>query len=312
MNAHPRNDWSPDDEEAILETIDKWVEAEVRPIARKYDQADEYPHDLVEQMRDLGLFGAMISPEFGGLGLPASTYAKIVQKVSAVWMVPSGVFNSHLIMAAAIERNGTEEQKAEWLPKMASGRMRGGIALTEPGAGTDLQAITTRADLDGDSYVLNGAKTWITNSLHGDCLMVLAKTDVTTKPPHKGMSAFLCKKGEGYDVVKKLSKLGYRAIDTCELILDDKRVSSSALLGGEGRPRAAAGARRLGAWPDQCRGEGCRHRRRCSFDGDPLCPGAHDVRQADSRAPSDPAQDRRDGIEGGSGEAVGRGCGQAL
>ncbi|MGI9508565.1 MAG: acyl-CoA dehydrogenase family protein, partial [Geminicoccaceae bacterium] len=233
MNAHPRNDWSPDDEEAILETIDKWVEAEVRPIARKYDQADEYPHDLVEQMKELGLFGAMISPDFGGLGLPASTYAKIVQKVSAVWMVPSGVFNSHLIMAVAIERNGTEEQKAEWLPKMASGQIRGGIALTEPGAGTDLQAITTKADRDGDGYVLNGAKTWITNSFHGDCLMVLAKTDMAAEPRHKGMSAFLCRKGEGYDVVRKLSKLGYRAIDTCELVLDNKRIPSSALLGGK-------------------------------------------------------------------------------
>ncbi len=233
MNAHLRNDWSADDEEAILETISKWVEAEVRPIARDYDQADEYPHDLVEQMKELGLFGATISPDYGGLGLPTSTYAKIVTKVTSVWMVPSGIFNSHLIMASAIERCGTEEQKAAWLPEMARGNLRGGIALTEPDAGTDLQAIRTRADREGESYVLNGRKMWITNSLHGDCLMVLAKTDVNATPRHNGMSAFICKRGEGYDVAQKLKKLGYRSIDTCELVLDNKRVPSSALLGGE-------------------------------------------------------------------------------
>jgi len=233
MNAHPRNDWSAEDEEAILEAIEKWVEGEVRPIARDHDQADEYPHELVEQMKELGLFGAIISPDYGGLGLPAATYAKIVMKVASVWMAPSGIFNSHLIMASAIERAGTEEQKAAWLPKMARGDLRGGIALTEPNAGTDLQAIKTRADREGDHYILNGTKTWITNSFHGDCLMVLAKTDIEAKPRHEGMSAFLCRKGEGYDVAKKLEKLGYRAIDTCELVLDNKRVPASALLGGE-------------------------------------------------------------------------------
>ncbi|MGH1484247.1 MAG: acyl-CoA dehydrogenase family protein [Geminicoccales bacterium] len=233
MTAHPRNDWSADDEEAILESIEKWVEAEVRPIAREHDQADDYPHDLVEQMKELGLFGATISPDYGGLGLPASTYAKIVTKVASVWMAPSGIFNSHLIMASAVERCGTDEQKATWLPEMARGDLRGGIALTEPDAGTDLQAIKTRADRDGDDYVLNGSKMWITNSMHGDCLLVLAKTDLEATPRHRGMSAFLCKQGEGYDVAKKLKKLGYRSIDTCELVLDNKRVPASALLGGE-------------------------------------------------------------------------------
>ncbi len=233
MTRHLRNDWSVDDEDAILETIDKWVEAEVRPIAREYDQADEYPHDLVEQMKELGLFGATISPAYGGLGLPTSTYAKIVTKVTAVWMVPSGIFNSHLIMASAIERCGTEDQKAAWLPEMARGDLRGGIALTEPNAGTDLQAIKTRAEKDGDNYILNGSKMWITNSLYGDCLLVLAKTDIDATPRHKGMSAFLCKRGEGYDVAQKLKKLGYRSIDTCELVLDNKRVPAAALLGGE-------------------------------------------------------------------------------
>lgn len=236
MNAETAIDWTADDEAAILDAVDKWVEGEVRPVAREYDLADEYPHHLVEQMKELGLFGAIISPEYGGLGLPSSTYAKIVIKVASVWMAPSGIFNSHLIMASAIERAGTEAQKAEWLPKMATGELRGGIALTEPNAGTDLQAIRTRADKTDEGYRLNGTKTWITNSLNGNCLMILAKTDTEAQPRHKGMSAFLTKKGEGYEVSKKLKKLGYRSIDSCELLLDNKLVPEDALLGGtEGR-----------------------------------------------------------------------------
>lgn len=232
MNAQTQSDWTIDDETAILDAIDKWVEGEVRPIARTHDQADSYPHELVEQMKELGLFGAIISPEYGGLGLPAATYAKIVIKVASAWMAPSGIFNSHLIMASAIERAGTPEQKAEWLPRMATGELRGGIALTEPNAGTDLQAIRTRADKSDEGYRLNGTKTWITNSLHGNCLMILAKTDIEAKPRHKGMSAFLAHKGEGYEVSKKLTKLGYRSIDSCELLIDDKLVPHDALLGG--------------------------------------------------------------------------------
>ncbi|MDY0206769.1 MAG: acyl-CoA dehydrogenase family protein [Pseudomonas sp.] len=232
MTAQSTNNWTAEDEAAVLDTIDKWVEKEVRPIARSHDQADTYPHELVEQMKELGLFGAIISPEYGGLGLPASSYAKIVIKVASAWMAPSGIFNSHLIMASAIERTGTEEQKREWLPKMATGELRGGVALTEANAGTDLQSILTRATKTGDGYRLNGSKTWITNSLHGNCLMVLAKTDPNATPRHKGMSAFLAHKGEGYEVSKKLSKLGYRSIDTCELLLDDKLVPHNSLLGG--------------------------------------------------------------------------------
>ena len=233
MERTAGKNWTKEDEKILLETIDKWVENEVKPIAREYDQEDKYPHELVESMKDLGLFGATISPEYGGMGLPASVYAKVIIKVASVWMAPSGIFNSHLIMASAIERCGTDEQKTNWLPKMASGEFRGGIALTEPNAGTDLQAILTRADRNEQGYLLNGTKMWITNSMYGNCLLVLAKTDLNAKPAHKGMSAFLCQKNEGYDVSKKLKKLGYRSIDSCELTLVDKQVSSDALLGGE-------------------------------------------------------------------------------
>ena len=233
MESTAGKNWTEEDEKLLLETIDKWVENEVKPIAREYDQEDKYPHELVESMKDLGLFGATISPEYGGMGLPASVYAKVIIKVASVWMAPSGIFNSHLIMASAIERCGTDEQKTNWLPKMASGEFRGGIALTEPNAGTDLQAILTRADRNEQGYLLNGTKMWITNSMYGNCLLVLAKTDLNAKPAHKGMSAFLCQKNEGYEVSKKLKKLGYRSIDSCELTLVNKQVSSDALLGGE-------------------------------------------------------------------------------
>ena len=233
MESTAGKNWTEEDEKLLLETIDKWVENEVKPIAREYDQEDKYPHELVESMKDLGLFGATISPEYGGMGIPASVYAKVIIKVASVWMAPSGIFNSHLIMASAIERCGTDEQKTNWLPKMASGEFRGGVALTEPNAGTDLQAILTRADRNEQGYLLNGTKMWITNSMYGNCLLVLAKTDLNAKPAHKGMSAFLCQKNEGYEVSKKLKKLGYRSIDSCELTLVDKQVSSDALLGGE-------------------------------------------------------------------------------
>ena len=223
--------WSADDERAILDSIEQWVEKEVRPIARKFDQADEYPHELVEQMKELGLFGATIGQQYGGLGLPASTYAKIVIKVASAWMAPSGIFNSHLIMASAIERFGTDAQKASFLPRMASGEFRGGIGLTEPNAGTDLQAIRTVAKRDGDSYLVNGAKTWITNSGNGHGILLLVKTDPQAQPRHKGMSLLIAEKGEGFIVANKMKKLGYKAIDTCELVFDNYRVSADRLVG---------------------------------------------------------------------------------
>lgn len=230
--------WSKDDEQAILAMIDRWVEQDVRPIAQEYDQADNYPHQLVEQMKDLGLFGATISQEYGGMGLPATIYAKIVLKVASAWMAPSGIFNSHLIQASAIERAGTAEQKARFLPRMATGELRGGIALTEPNAGTDLQAIRGTAVRDGDDYILNGTKTWITNSLNGNSLAVLMKTDAKAVPAHKGTSMFVVetKDADGNFKpgikVSKLKKLGYRAIDTCEVVFEDFRVPAANLIGG--------------------------------------------------------------------------------
>lgn len=221
-----------DVEEQILDAIDRWVEKEVRPIAREYDQADRYPEELVEQMRELGLFGATIATEYGGLGLSATTYAKVVARICEVWMAPTGIFNSHLIMASCVQRAGTEEQKAHYLPKFATGELRGGIGLTEPNAGTDLQRIRTVAKLEGDDYVVNGTKTWISNGIKGNCIAVLVKTDPDTDPPHRGMSLLLCEKGPGFTVGKKLEKLGYRSIDSAELVFQDYRVPQSRLIGG--------------------------------------------------------------------------------
>ena len=221
----------PDDQQQFVDAVETWVEKELRPVARKYDLADEYPHEVVEQMKELGLFGATIGEEYGGLGLSAWTYAQIVIKVASAWMAPSGIFNSHLIVASAIERNGTDEQKQRYLPRMATGELRGSIGLTEPNAGSDLQAIRTTARLDGDDYVVNGSKMWITNSMYGHFTLLLVKTDPDAQPRHKGMSLLIAEKGPGYNV-NKLKKMGYRSIDTCEINFDNYRVSKDNLLGG--------------------------------------------------------------------------------
>ncbi|WP_075221308.1 acyl-CoA dehydrogenase family protein [Acuticoccus yangtzensis] len=224
---------SEDDEAQLLDVIDRWTEGELKPVAMKFDHGDEYPHEIVEQMKELGLFGATISADYGGLGLPATTYAKIVMRISQTWMAPTGIFNSHLMMAAAVQRFGTEAQKAEWLPKFASGEIRGGLGLTEPDCGTDLQAIRTVAKRDGDDYVINGTKTWITNGIEGSCFALLVKTDPAAEPRHKGMSLFITPKGEGFRIGKKLKKMGYNSIDSAELVFEDYRVPAANLVGGE-------------------------------------------------------------------------------
>ena len=224
---------SSEEERLILDSVNRWLERDVVPYAHDLEQADEYPYAMVEQMKDLGLFGATIAPEYGGLGLNASSYAKIVSAVCEVWMSLSGIFNSHLIMARCIQSFGTEAQKQLWLPKMATGELRGGIGLTEPDAGTDLQGIRCAAKKDGDYYVVNGAKSWITNSIEGDILGLLVKTDPSATPPRKGMSMFIAAKGPGFNVTRKLKKLGYRGIDTAEISFEDYRVHQDCLIGGE-------------------------------------------------------------------------------
>jgi alkylation response protein AidB-like acyl-CoA dehydrogenase len=222
----------PDDEAQLLDTIDRWVEKEVKPIAKDYDHADRYPTETVEQMKELGLFGATVSPEYGGLGLPAGTYAKIVMRISRDWMAVTGIFNSHLMLALAIEKFGTDRQKETWLRKLATGEVRGGLALTEPDAGTDLQGIRTTAKRDGDGYLINGTKTWISNGIEGSCFALLVKTNPEAQPRHKGMSLFIAPKQDGFTVGRKLEKLGYKSIDSGELVFENYRVSKEHLIGG--------------------------------------------------------------------------------
>jgi len=245
-------------DQEIIDSIERWAERELKPIAKKFDHADEYPLEIVEQMKELGLFGATILPEYGGLGLSASTYARIVMSIASVWMAPVGIFNSHLIMAACVQRHGTDEQKKKWLPRFASGEIRGGIGLTEPDAGTDLQAIRTVARREGNHYVINGTKTWITNGVYGSCFGVLVKTDPDAQPRHKGMTMFLCEKGDGFVAAKKIRKLGYKSIDSAELVFTDFKVSADNLIGGvEGRGfQQAVGGLELGRINVAARGAG--------------------------------------------------------
>jgi alkylation response protein AidB-like acyl-CoA dehydrogenase len=222
----------PDEERQLLATIDRWVERDVKPIVKKHDHEDIWPAETVAQMRELGLFGATISQQYGGLGLPATTYSKIVMRISSDWMAITGIFNSHLMLALAIERFGTEAQKEAWLPKLASGEVRGGLALTEPDAGTDLQGIRMTARAEGNGYVINGTKTWISNGIEGSCFALLVKTDPDATPRHKGMSLFIAPKQEGFTVGRKLEKLGYKSIDSGELVFDNYKLSADNLIGG--------------------------------------------------------------------------------
>src|SRR6476661_5672112 len=222
----------PADEAQLFATIDRWVEREVAPRVKEFDHADKWPAEIVEQMKELGLFGATVSPEYGGLRLPATTYAQMVMKISAVWMAITGIFNSHLMLALAVEKFGTEPQRRHWLPKFASGEVRGGLALTEPNAGTDLQAIRMTARRDGGDYVINGTKTWISNGVEGSCFALLVKTNPQAQPRHKGMSLFIAPKQKGFTVGRKLEKLGYKSIDTAELAFEDYRIPADNLIGG--------------------------------------------------------------------------------
>ncbi len=230
------------DERAILDSIERWLEKKVAPVAMQLEHDDEWPADLVGDMTELGLFGALISPEYGGLGLSASTYSKIVTRISEEWMSLTGIFNSHLMMSLVVQKFGTERQREYWLPRFASGELRGCLGLTEPDAGTDLQGIRTVARRVGDNYVVNGTKTWISNAIQGHVCALLVKTDTEAQPRHKGISMLITPKIDpdtraplpGVKNGKKLEKLGYKGIDSGEFIFEDYECSAElSLVGGE-------------------------------------------------------------------------------
>jgi alkylation response protein AidB-like acyl-CoA dehydrogenase len=222
----------------VVEAVRRFVDREVIPAASELEHNDEYPHVLVAKMKELGLFGATIPQAYGGLGLSFISYARLMAELSRGWMSLAGVINSHLITAYIIANHGSDEQKSRFLPAMAAGEKRGGLALTEPHAGSDVQSIRTTATRSGDNYVLSGTKMFITNARYGTMLAVAAKTNVRAEPPYAGISMFAVEKNEqGPTVSRQLKKLGYKGLDTCEVLFEELPVPAANLIGnreGEG------------------------------------------------------------------------------
>ena len=225
---------SRDARSQIVDLVRDFVKRDVEPVASRYDNEDIYPSELVEKMREMGLFGITVPEEYGGLGLDYTTFAMIFEELSKGWMSISGVIGTHHVMSYIIASFGTEEQKRRFLHRMASGEIRGGLAMTEPDAGSDVQNIQSTALRDGEEYVLNGTKMFITNAEHGNAFAVMAKTDANADPPYHGIGCFVVEKpATGLSVGRHLDKLGYRGLDTCELIFQDCRISTDNLVGGE-------------------------------------------------------------------------------
>ena len=283
-----------DEEKQVVTMVRDFVKRDIEPVASEMDHADAYPFEIVEKMKELGLFGCTIGEEYGGMGLNSFTYAKVIEEITAGWMSVAGIINSHLIMAHIVELFGEEDQKRHFLPKMATAEFRGGIALTEPNCGSDVAAIQTSAVRDGDDYVVNGTKMLITNGEHGDTFAVLAKTDKEVQPPYKGISCFIMQKGgSGFTHGRHLEKLGYRGIDTTELIFDDFHVPAGNLIGrqeGQGFKQMMTGLE-LGRINVGRPRRGRRARRFREVDG--LRPEAPYLRRPHRAAPGDPDQARR-------------------
>ncbi|MEW1880965.1 acyl-CoA dehydrogenase family protein [Rhodococcus sp. NPDC080181] len=222
---------------AFRKALRTFVDKEIIPVANEWEKTGRYPTEIVEHMKAMGLFGITTPEEYGGLGLDKVSFTLVYEELARGWMGVAGILGSHNLSCWMIGKHGTEEQKKTLLPKLASGEWRTGVGLTEPGAGTDLQGIKTTAKRDGDHYVVNGAKTWITNARHANVLPVLVKTDTTTTPAHKGMSLLLIDTTtDGFEVQRDMGKLGYKGTESCEITFTDVRVPVDAVLGGvEGR-----------------------------------------------------------------------------
>lgn len=224
---------SEDERQALIAEVRHFVNREVIPNAHRLEQEDEYPFDLIEKLKELGVFSATIPEAYGGLGLDFLTYVQIIEELSRGWMSLAGIVNTHILVAYMIATFGTEEQRRRFLPAMARGDKRGGICISEANAGSDVQAITMTAERESDEYTLNGAKLWVTNGVYGSIFAVLARTDTTIRPSHRGMSVFLVEKGaSGLSVSRTFDKLGYKGVETAELVFHHTLVPSSNLLGG--------------------------------------------------------------------------------
>ena len=218
----------------IVSLVRDFVRREVEPVAAELDREDRVPHDLIDQMKELGLFGITVPEEYGGLGLDYTTFAVIFEELSQGLMSLSGAIGTHHILTYVLAHYGTEDQKRRFLPDLAAGRKRGGLALTEPGGGTDVANLQTTATKNGEEYVVNGSKMFITNGRYGDLFCLLARTDRDVEPRHRGLSAFVMARGEpgsGFEVGRDLDKLGYRGLDTCELNFNDYAIPADNLIG---------------------------------------------------------------------------------
>ncbi len=222
-----------DDQREFRALLRSFVDKEVIPVAREWEQSGRYPTEIVTGLADMGLFGITVPEEYGGLDLDPVSFALVFEELARGWMGIAGILGSHSLACRMIAMHGTEEQKQKYLPELATGARRTGIGLTEPDAGTDLQGIRTTARRDGDDYVVNGTKMWITNARYANPLPVLVKTDPSASPAHRGMSVLLVDADTpGYSVTKDIPKLGYKGTESCEVLLDSARVPASALLGG--------------------------------------------------------------------------------
>ncbi len=232
-----------DDQKAILEMVHQFVDEQIIPNAEHYDHEDSFPEPIVEQMKELGLFGVTIPEEYGGMGLDLSTYELIIEELSRGWISISGVINTHFIGVYLLLQFGSEEQKQKYLPQMATGEMRAAFSLSEPEVGSDVQGIKTGAKKDGDHYVIDGQKMWVTNGLGSSLVFLLMKTDPQADPPHQGMTCFITEKepwveentGEyaGLTVPPKIKKMGYKGVESTELVYNGYRCPAENILGGE-------------------------------------------------------------------------------
>ena len=220
------------EEQEIVDLVRDFVDKTVKPVASELEHANEYPEELIEQMKELGIFGLAIPEPYGDVAVSTPCYAMVTEELARGWMSLAGAMGGHTVVSKLLLAHGTEEQKKRYLPRMATGEVRATMALTEPGGGSDLQALRTTARKDGDDYVVNGTKTWITNARRSSLLAVLVRTDPGADPPHRGMSILLCEHGPGLEVSRDLPKLGYKGVESCELSFADYRTPADSVLGG--------------------------------------------------------------------------------
>ncbi|RIK09224.1 MAG: acyl-CoA dehydrogenase, partial [Acidobacteria bacterium] len=222
-----------DEETYLVKTVREFIDREVKPSVQEVEHSGEYPEKWIEQMKQIGIYGLAVPEEYGGMPVSMPCYAQVTEELARGWMSLAGAMGGHTVVAKLLVLFGTEEQKQRWLPKLATGEVRATMALTEPGGGSDLQAMTTTARRDGDDLVITGAKTWITNARRAGLIALLCKTDPAATPRHKGISIVLVEHGPGLTVSRDLPKLGYKGVESCELSFDGYRAPATAILGSE-------------------------------------------------------------------------------